>query len=292
MTEVGDAIARGLVALARRQRDDGSFPLLTGTRRQGWRPSSGLFSTAYVLLGAGRLLPPARIARAVAFVRAQRRADGLWEFDPALGLPPDSDSTSCALAALALHEGSAEPADAELLRGFWRPPEGPFRTWRAAGPWADPARDDPVVNCNLVLALDLLRQPATPVEREAVAGLLRRSTSGSRYYCAPAAIAHAAARAGFPASALPDVAAAPPAAGGARARAPRGGGGGRPGRRGGAAHPPAQRPDGAWPGGPWVFGVGTPYWGSSAVTTAFAIEALARHAGAAPWTAGPAVAMK
>jgi hypothetical protein len=45
----------------------------------------------------------------------------------------------------------------------------------------------------------------------------------------------------------------------------------------------AQRADGAWPLWPWVTGGGnlTPYWGSAAVTTALAIEALSRQAGLA-----------
>jgi hypothetical protein len=39
----------------------------------------------------------------------------------------------------------------------------------------------------------------------------------------------------------------------------------------------AQRPDGRWPIRPWCTGAGhpVPYWGSSAVSTALALEALA-----------------
>lgn len=167
-------IARGgLAALARMQRDDGSFPLMTGSRScDGWRPSSGLFATAYILLGAGGLLSRGRIERALAFIADRRRPDRLWEFDPAIGIPPDLDSTACSLAAPALHGGTVEPGDADLLRTFWRPGEGPFRTWRVPGDWSIPARDDPVVNCNLVLALDLLGSPAAPAETAAVEALL------------------------------------------------------------------------------------------------------------------------
>ena len=296
MTAVADAIARGLAALARMQRDDGSFPLMTGSRRDGWRPSSGLFATAYILLGAGGLLPRERIERALAFIADRRRPDRLWEFDPAIGIPPDSDSTACSLAALALHGGTVESGDADLLRTFWRPGEGPFRTWRVPGDWSIPARDDPVVNCNLVLALDLLGSPAAPAETAAVEALLGRSTSGSRYYCAPAAIAHAARRAGFAPGALPATAAARPTAGGVMAAAQwLAAGLGRDDRLV-AGILAAQRPDGSWPGGAWVFGVGTPFWGSAAVTTAFAVEALADLVAATgappPWTAARAVAMK
>ena len=204
--------------------------------------------------------------------------------------------TACSLAALALHGGTVESGDADLLRTFWRPGEGPFRTWRVPGDWSIPARDDPVVNCNLVLALDLLGSPAAPAETAAVEALLGRSTSGSRYYCAPAAIAHAARRAGFAPGALPATAAARPTAGGVMAAAQwLAAGLGRDDRLV-AGILAAQRPDGSWPGGAWVFGVGTPFWGSAAVTTAFAVEALADLVAATgappPWTAARAVAMK
>lgn len=164
------------------------------------------------------------------------------------------------------------------------------------GDWSIPARDDPVVNCNLVLALNLLGSPATATETAAVVRLLGRSTAGSRYYCAPAAIAHAARRAGFAPDALPPTAASQPTSGGVMAAAQwLAAGLGRDDRLV-AGILAAQRPDGSWPGGPWVFGVGTPFWGSAAVTTAFAVEALADQAATPagtppPWTAAPAIAM-
>jgi hypothetical protein len=271
------AVCDGIAALARMQAGDGSFSLFTRTTLTSWRPCGPLFSTSYIMLGAGSLLPVENIARALDYIRRQRRVDGLWEYDPQLGIPPDSDSTACSLAALALHgERSAIANGADLLRSFWRAGAGPFRTWRAQGMWSLPDRDDPVVNCNVVFALRLLGSLVTAAELGSVSRLLERSETGSRYYCAPSTIAHAARRAGISRSALPHVATARPALEdhlscvqwmcGIQQRD----------EEITVAVLTAQAPDGGWPIGPWVTGVGkpTPYWGSPAVSTALAIEAL------------------
>jgi len=274
------AICLGISALADLQSEDGSFPLFTGTRSSEWRRCGNLFSTAYVMLGAGRLLAPEDASRAAACILGQRRPDGLWDYDPALGIPPDADSTACALAALALH-GMTSPlaGGADLLRSFWRADDGPFRTWRAGGKWSLPERDEAVVNCNILFALRLVGSPATQPEKAAVVDLLRRTPGPPRYYCAAATIAHAARRAGLGWDQLPAVATtrprpddliasvqwlcASPTADAELIDAVLG----------------AQRPDGRWPIGPWVTGVGNPqpFWGSPAITTALALEALARH---------------
>ena len=52
---IADAIESGLEALAGMQAADGAFPLWTGTNR--WARCGPLFATAYVMMGAGRLLP-------------------------------------------------------------------------------------------------------------------------------------------------------------------------------------------------------------------------------------------
>jgi hypothetical protein len=276
---VSQAIKRGVGALAGMQQADGGFPLWTGTSR--WTRCSPLFSTAYVMMGAGGLLPAGNIARAVDFIRSHRRRDGLWVYDPSIDIPPDADSTACSLAALALH---GDPSDliggVELLRGFWRPGDGPFRTWIAGGMWSLPERDDPVVNCNVLYALGLLGSPVTEPERSAATHLLARAVGGSRYYCAFATLAHAARRAGLSLDGLPAAATArPPVAdllGCVRWLC------GMPAvdEETLAVILQAQRPDGSWPIAPWVTAVGqpNPFWGSPAVTTALALEALTRHA--------------
>ncbi len=277
---VAQAIDSGLAALGGMQAADGGFPLWTGTNR--WAPCGPLFATAYVMMGAGGLLPAANIGRAVSFIRGQRLGDGLWEYDPAIRIPPDADSTACSLAALALHGDATDlTGGSTLLRQFWRPGAGPFRTWKAPGMWSSPDRDDPVVNCNILFALRLLGSPATMAETTAAQRLIARTAAGSRYYLSPATTAHAARRAGLDLDKLPPTLTAPPPRddllGGLRwlCASPRSDPGllkivlGK------------QQPDGAWPIVPWVTAAETPkpFWGSPAVTTALAIEALRRHAG-------------
>jgi hypothetical protein len=277
---VADVIVAGVAALAAMQGSDGSFPLFTGGAATRWSPCGRLFSTAYIMLGAGRLMPPNNIARAVAFIRSQRRPDGLWEYDPALRIPPDADSTACALAALMLHGyGSDVAGGAELLRCYWRIPTGPFRTWKAPGIWSLPERDDVVVNCNVMLALRLMGSPATVVEQVAVRRLIQQTNGRSRYYCAPATLAHAVRRAGVDDTLLPDVATARPEPGDLIGAVRWLCAVSEPDAAVMAAVLAAQQPDGSWPLSPWVTGVGdpTPFWGSPAITTALAIEALERH---------------
>jgi len=231
------------------------------------------------MMGAGRLLPAGSFTRAAEFIRGQRRRDRLWEYDPALHIPPDSDSTACSLAALALHGYASDLADgADLLRSFWRVADGPFRTWKADGGWSSRERDDPVVNCNILFALRVLGSPPTEAERSSVVQMVEQAASGSRYYCSPVTLTHAASRAGLKDVAFPLAATMRPQANdllgclrwlcgmpnidadlcGTVLR--------------------AQSPDGSWPIVPWVTGAGTPrpFWGSPAITTALALEGLSR----------------
>lgn len=274
---IAQVITAGIFALAKMQAPDGSFPLWTGTKR--WVPCGSLFATSYIMMGAGRFLPSDNKARAVRYIRSQRRSDGLWEYDPAIRIPPDVDSSACSLAALTIHgDGSDLAGGADLLRAFWRPCDGPFRTWKADGAWSSPQRDDPVVNCNVLFALGLLGSAATATERSAVINLLEHAAKGSRYYCSPATLAHAAHRAGLDQVELPAAATARPdmhdLMGSLRWLC---------GMRNTDAELEeavlrAQRPDGSWPIVPWVTGAGNPkpYWGSPAITTSLALEALNR----------------
>jgi len=62
---IPEAISAGIAALARMQGADGSFPLFTEPGPTGWLPCGRLFSTAYIIVGAG----PATIAHAEALSR-------------------------------------------------------------------------------------------------------------------------------------------------------------------------------------------------------------------------------
>ena len=278
MSAIDRAITAGTEALARLQGTDGSFPLHTREGSGPWRACSPLFSTASIVLAAGRVLPRPALESATGYLRRCRRPDGLWEFDPALRIPPDADSTSCSLAALAIHGHAADLGNgASLLRSFWRPDGGPFMTWhRPTGAWAARDRDDAVVNGNVVLALASLGAAATSAELAAVRHLMQESTQRARYYLAPSAIAYAARRAGIGLDVLPPAATARPSAGDLLAVAQWL----CATRVADAALVDgllaAQRADGLWPAHAWCTAAGhpTPVWGSEAVTTAYVLEAL------------------
>jgi hypothetical protein len=274
---IAQALADGAAALAAMQAPDGSFPFFTRTPPLPWVPCDPIFATASVLLSAAALLPQENVVRAAAYVRGRRRPDGLWQYDATLDVPPDADTTACSLAALSECSGADGLEEgADLLRSFWRPDGGPFRTWRVGGMWSQRDRDDAVVNCNVVCALSRLGSPATPAELEAVRGLVQQSTGGSRYYCAPATLAHALDRAGLDPDALPPAASARPDARDVLGCVEWLCGLRRPDADLVAGVLAAQERDGAWPAWPWVTAVGRPkpFWGSAAVSTALALEAL------------------
>jgi len=277
MTPVASAIAAGLSALAALQRPDGSFPLSTVTPPGPWSECDPPFATASVLLAVGSSLSRDNVARAAAYLRAARRPDGLWVFDRSLGIPADSDSTACALAALARHAPLADlRGGAALLRRYWRAPDGPFRTWPDTGMWAGPGRDDAVVNANIVFALGALGEPASPAEIAAVERLVARRVDGPRYYVSPCATAYAVRRARMRPDPLPPVTTAQPPPGDVLGCALWMLGTGRRDAMVIDAIVGAQRGDGSWPRLPWCTGAArpVPYWGSEAVTTAIAVEAL------------------
>jgi hypothetical protein len=269
------SIAAGVSALVAMQRRDGSFPLLHWGKRSWARECFPLFSTIAVILAAGALLPQNALARAVEFVLQCRRPDGLWDFDPKLGLPPDSDCTACALAIIARH-GSEAPDASEVtcLRSFWRHPNGPFTTWAADGEWGERERDDAVVNCNILFALTALGARPSARERSAVASLVGQSTAGCRYYCSASTIAYSAVRAGLAAQDLPSSLTTRPSLGGVLPMAQ---------WLSTTASPDGdavdfilsrQAADGRWRREEWLGRPGHGRWGSDAVSTALCIEGL------------------
>jgi hypothetical protein len=223
-------------------------------------------------------MPKRALSSALGFVLRCRRPDGLWEFDPAFGIPADVDDTACAVASLArFGDRSVAIHDAALLRSFWRSDGGPFQTWRGSGVWSGRDRDDAVVNCNVLHALAALGAPGTPTETDAVQRLIQQSTAGCRYYCSRTTIAYAARRADLPLSTLPlALLARPSSANGVLPAAQ---------WLSTVRHwdpdliddlLTAQAQDGSWSTEPWFTGAGNPVpvWGSPAISTALCVEAL------------------
>ena len=277
------AISRALRGAARlvidSQEADGSFPLVPVQSRPLGTPGDNLFSTATVLALAPQVLPPERVSRAAAYLLERRGADRLWAWDVRRAVPADSDDTACCLAALAIVGGPLDPEqDARSLRTFWRW-RGPFRTWAKAHGWNGRERDDAVVNCNVLWALRLLGANPRRAELRSVGRLVAAQQGATRYYCSPASVAWAAARAGI---ATPHLTA--PAQEKLRGRALEIAlwalAGSLPRATAAALLLDAQTADGGWAPEPWVQDhVGA--WESRPVTAALAIAALRGHLDAA-----------
>lgn len=272
--DVRRSVAAGLRGLEEAQEPDGSFALATVPSRPPVTPADNLFSTAMVLgLVPGRLHPEV-VARAATYLLDRREADGLWKWAEGAPIPSDSDDTACCLGALALAGAALDrTAGVRQLRRFWRW-GGPFRTWLARGAWGSRDRDDPVVNCNVLWAIEQMGVAPKRAEQAAVARIVARATRGSRYYCSAASVAWAAARAGIPTPQL-----SPPANAATRPLecalwllAGR-----EPGPGAGALLLDTQEADGGWPSEPWVQDH-SGAWESRPVTAAFAIAALSRIA--------------
>lgn len=215
--------------------------------------------------------------RAIDFIYRNRRRDGLWEFDPSFGIPPDADDTACALTVAARHDRArVKEGDSVLLRSFWRADGGPFQTWRGDRSWSGRDLDDAVVNCNVVLALQALGAPASAQETKAVVDLIRASEAGCRYYCSPTTIAYAARRAGLSLEALPASLTAPPSSQGFLPTAQWLSTCRRWDEDAIERVLAAQMADGRWPIEAWFTGAGTPkpVWGSPAISTALCLEVL------------------
>ncbi len=191
------AIERGVAFLIREQSPLGCFPLAASAANPPRIPVDNLFATASILLSAGHWLDFSAIKRAIEFIVNRRRRDGLWAWLPTNELPPDADTTACCLAACARFSSVyVGPGDAVVLRRFWRVENGPFKTWLGEGHWESPERDDAVVNCNVLLALQSLGVQPSEAERSAATKIVAAGTTP--YYCSSATVAYAARRGNIP----------------------------------------------------------------------------------------------
>jgi hypothetical protein len=133
-----EAVARGAAFLAQVQRPDGEFPVYASTDpslEQACVEDPSIFPTA-LIAGCLADCPEAEAPRrrALAFLRAEMDAHGLWRHWPrhhphAAQLPPDLDDTACASRAVAL-AGEAFPDNRGLLLAN-RDARGLFYTWVA-----------------------------------------------------------------------------------------------------------------------------------------------------------------
>jgi Prenyltransferase and squalene oxidase repeat len=193
--ELGARLARarerGLAALCRLQRD-GVFPLEHCRVRPAATAVDSTFCTGSTLLACGEALPRPVLDAAVDVIRRRRRPDGHWAWFPDDTLACDADSTALGLAVL-IRFRDEPAASAEILREYWREPDGPFRTY-LDGPLAIPHRDDPVVNCNVVYCLRLAGL-ATEAEIEVACAFAGHARFGTHYYPFPTTLGYTAARA-------------------------------------------------------------------------------------------------
>jgi hypothetical protein len=314
-TGTADAIRRGVAFLASTQHPSGELQVLASGQ-----PDPSVFPTA-VMTHSLSFVPEADEVRAKAldFLEEEMSARGLWRHWPQRHpqhhlLPPDLDDTSCAAATLRA-AGRTFPDQRGLLLAN-RTRQGLFRTWvltrtelrhplvlclffhRTS---ARPFDVDAVVNANVVHYLG-----PRPETRAAVDFLLRvlrdhRERACDKWYDDPFAVWYffsRALRATAPEAGLlfeEKLASANPAHALHHALAAC------------VRHDwqlpvsvapllALQREDGSWPAAPLYHGgrrrrrdgtfdaphPDTPHWGSDELTTAFAIEALARARTASP----------
>ena len=275
---IREALGGALHFLHDSQAADGSFALESVPSRVPLTRADNLFSTAMVLGLLPALLRPETRARASEYLLQRRDAEGHWSWLPDGSLPPDADDTACCLGALAGVDAALDRAEGvrtlRRFRRWW----GPFRTWMAGGAWGARDRDDAVVNCNVLWAIERLGGRPTGGERAAVQRLVARTPEAPRYYCSTGSLAWAAARAGIATPALRRPAASELA--------------GRPLEcalwslacaddwpEGAELLLGLQASDGGFAAEPWVRDH-SGAWQGGAVSTAFAAAALARRCGA------------
>lgn len=192
MTQVADALARGIAFLGRRQAASGELPVLASGK-----PDPAVYPTA-VMAHSLSFAPGAAPVRdrALDFLEAEMGPRGLWKHWPRehphhRQLPPDLDDTSCASAALA-GGGRTAPDNRALLLGN-RNRDGLFYTWKLTAEQyrhplvlflffrktsAKPFDVDAVVNANVLFYLG-----ASAETRPVVGHLLRVLREGRETAC-------------------------------------------------------------------------------------------------------------
>jgi hypothetical protein len=307
---IAAAIGRGVAFLAARQLPSGELPVLASGK-----PDPSVFPTALAAYSLSFAPEAAAVcARALDFLVAEMDPRALWRHWPRTHphhhqLPPDTDDTACASLALARAGRPFPDNRARLLANRNR--QGLFRTWIfTTAQWrhplvtwrffrrtsARPSDADAVVNANALFYLGMRDETIVPATYLIDVVLRGREAACDKWYDNPFAVWYFLARAlgrlgagelistkieaATPATAL-DAALAACALASC----------GRP-----ADVTPLlaqQLPSGGWPAAALYHGgrlrradgsyaephPDAPRWGSEELTTAFAIEALARHRG-------------
>ena len=308
------ALARGIAFLEAAQLPSGEIPIDIAMRPDMGGPSHrepAVFPAALAARALAEVPAAARmVGRALDFLEREMHPDGLWRH-PSTELrawwhtPLDVDDTALASAALRA-AGRAVPDNRALLLAE-REPGGLFRTWivrwwpHPLATWrffrriAERADVDCVINANAVFYLGDCEE-TRPVVADMLAILReRREMAATIWYASPFTIwyffAHALRRVGLDAGdailARLDGAAAPADALELAAATTTG----LLWNRVPDVAPllAAQRPSGAWPSCAF-YHMGrrrdeaqpkAPWWGSEALTTVFAVEALSRYLDAA-----------
>jgi hypothetical protein len=314
-TDSNAAVARAIAFLRRTQRADGGFANLFWYSDAAPLEVGNVFPAALIAHSLG-YVPEGRKVRekALDFLAAEASPEGVWQHwaadDPNREfLPPDVDDTACASAVLR-DGGRAVPGNETLLfanrdrRGLfytwftWRPrwsglahlrlirPQ--LRHWRAL--WALLTRTtvsihnvDAVVNANALFYLGL--RPETAAVPPYLLDVLKRhaEAESDNWYFNPFIVRYFLARALAPwheeatglmrgklAAAVPRTPLETAMAQCARLYC-----GMPPDDALAAGLLATQRASGAWPAEPFYHGKDC-YWGSEALTTGFAVEALAR----------------
>ena len=293
------ALRRAIRYLEASQLPSGQFPseMCEGPEMSRCRPEAAIFATTFVvgaLSWAERVGEAPEVAvprqRALRFLRSQMEPGGLWRYwtaaDPMYEeIPPDLDDTSCVSALLHGH-GIPFPDNRELIRGF-AGKQGLFQTWVG--------HDEPIdclVNANVLYYFALRGEELSGVCDE----LSRRAAAGARpgcsaYYEPALAFAYFVTRAAMEGGArclqpavdslrraLPslEVPADPLDEALALGVAVQLESCGDAERALAARLAAGQRADGSWPARPFFRGPGPSYFGSPALTTAMAAEALAK----------------
>ena len=203
-----DSIRRGLEALLLQQRHSGEFPTFTAPTDdlQDCVPLARCSYTTTFVIHTLELFPGLRSVRracrmAAAYLLSQREDDGSWHY---LGrgaslYPCDVDDTSCALASLFRLGYPPEASSLRLLRRNLAGPGGPHYTWIEGPRGLNPplrGEVDSLVNANVLFCAGILgaRLPCTA---QYLAELIRREDykTGNRYTLEPHFLIYALARA-------------------------------------------------------------------------------------------------